>query len=101
MWGGSSGGPLSNVVNNTGVGTPIPSYQVGLATTANQASSVYRNMPDISFPADGVQVVVSGSTFPIGGTSVAAPLWASFMALVNQSLATGRRDEGEEWRWCR
>src|SRR5262249_31637078 len=76
---------LSNIVNNTGVGTPIPSYQVGLATIANQASSVYRNIPDVSFPANGVQIVVGGSTFPIGGTSVAAPLWAGFMALINQS----------------
>src|SRR5262249_47330066 len=87
VWSGSSGGPLSNLVNSTGVGTPIPSYQVGLATTANLASSVYRNIPDVSFPADGVQLVVSGSTGSIGGTSVAAPLWASFMALVNQSAA--------------
>lgn len=84
-WSGSSGGVLSNVVNNTGIGTPIPSYQVGLATTANQASSTYRNIPDVGFPGDGVQITVNGGPVVVLGTSIAAPLWAGFMALINQS----------------
>jgi kumamolisin len=84
-WSGSSGGILSNVVDSLGVGTPIPSYQAGLATTANQASTAYRNIPDVSFPGDGVLLLAGGSYHSVGGTSVAAPLWAGFTALVNQS----------------
>jgi hypothetical protein len=79
-WGGSTGGiiPID----------AIPSYQSGIAGL-NLASTTYRNFPDVSAQADDNNVwyfegrVVTG----IGGTSVASPLWAGFMALVNQQAA--------------
>lgn len=88
-WPGSSGGILSNTVNNTGVGTAIPSYQIGLANGANQASSAYRNIPDVAAVADGIEMYLSGGITSVGGTSAAAPLWAGFMALINQQAQSG------------
>jgi len=78
-WSGSSGGILTNI--------PIPSYQVGLATPANGASSVWRNMPDIAAEAAYVAFYFNGGNWTGDGTSAAAPLMAGFMALVNQNLA--------------
>jgi hypothetical protein len=84
-WSGSSGGILGF---SGGGGVAIPSYQVGLANSANQASSVYRNMPDVSAEANDVSIYYNGSPVRVGGTSAAAPLWAGFMALVNQQAAS-------------
>jgi subtilase family serine protease len=80
-WSGSSGTVLSF---QYGGGIPIPSYQVGLSSLANKASSAYRNMPDVSAEAGAAAVVINGSLVNVGGTSASAPLWAGFMALVNQ-----------------
>ena len=78
--GGSTGGGVSVV-------WPIPSYQVGVSGLASQTA---RNVPDVSLNADpntGYAVFVGGgfTATPIGGTSAAAPLWASFTALLNQA----------------
>jgi subtilase family serine protease len=78
-WPGSSGGVLANI--------PIPPYQVGLATAANGGSAIFRNMPDVAADAVNVSIVYNGAPFLTGGTSASAPLWAGFMALVNQQLA--------------
>ena len=79
-WGGNagSGGGIS--------GYGIPNWQQGVGTAANQGSSVFRNYPDVSMPADGVFLVSRNGTSigTVGGTSCASPLWAGFMALVNQ-----------------
>jgi subtilase family serine protease len=80
--GGGSGGGIS--------GYGIPDWQQGVATTANQGSTVFRNFPDVAMPADGI-FLISGngaSQGSIGGTSCASPLWAGFMALINQQAAT-------------
>ena len=64
-----------------------PSWQAGLATSQNLASSTMRNVPDVSLnadPATGYSIYEAGSWGEWGGTSCAAPLWAAFMALVNQ-----------------
>jgi len=80
--GGGSGGGIS--------GYGIPTWQQGVTTVVNQSSPVYRNYPDISMPADGVFLVSKNGTSvgSVGGTSCASPLWAGFMALVNQQAAT-------------
>ena len=65
-----------------------PSWQTGLSTTANHGSAGMRMTPDVSLdadPATGYAVYVGGGWTVIGGTSAAAPLWAGFTALVNQT----------------
>jgi subtilase family serine protease len=87
-WADSGGGFYS------GAGEATPSYQklAGVITTANKASSTYRNDPDIAAEANFDNPTVSNGTFQTGygGTSFAAPRWAGFLALVNQqSIANG------------
>jgi hypothetical protein len=83
-WGGgtgSSGGVSSYYA--------IPSWQSGISMTANLGSTTQRNIPDVALTADNVEVYYGdGSTDVFGGTSCAAPLWAGFMALVNQQAAS-------------
>jgi alpha-tubulin suppressor-like RCC1 family protein len=72
----------------TGAGTlfysPRPTYQVG---TLNLESQQYRNVPDVSAVALHVSVVVNKVHGWTGGTSAATPLWAGFVALMNQHNA--------------
>jgi len=73
---------------------PIPSYQAGLATQANMGSTTYRMIPDVAlnyFNNFDFNTYINGSGQTIfaaaggfSGTSAAAPLWAGYMALVNE-----------------
>ena len=66
----------------------MPSYQRGVSMSANQGSTTMRNVPDVALVGDNVFVVYgNGSTTSVGGTSVSAPLWAAFTALINQQAA--------------
>lgn len=88
-WGNQNG---SYVGSSGGVSTTykIPSYQSGIDMTANLGSTTMRNVPDVALTGDNVYVIYgNGQTGAFGGTSCAAPLWAGFMALVNQQAATG------------
>jgi alpha-tubulin suppressor-like RCC1 family protein len=69
--------------------TPIPSYQQGIDMTAldRGGSNVYRNVPDVAMVADRVEYILFGAPGGVAGISVSAPLWAGFMALVNQQNA--------------
>jgi kumamolisin len=68
---------------------PIPAWQQlpGVITSANKGSKTLRNSPDVSAEADfdfytcADQEACQGGW---GGTSFAAPMWAGFMALINQ-----------------
>ena len=79
-WGGSGGG-IS--------GYGIPTWQQGITMTINQGSASYRNYPDVAMPADNIFTVYENGSIigGTGGTSAASPLWAGFMALVNQQAA--------------
>ncbi len=66
---------------------PIPSWQTNISMTANQGSTTMRNTPDVALTADNVYVRADGDDWNVGGTSCAAPLWAGFVALVNQQAA--------------
>ena len=77
---GSSGGVSSYY--------SIPVWQRGISMTANLGSTTQRNIPDVALTADNVYVKYgNGSSETVVGTSCAAPLWAGFMALVNQQAA--------------
>jgi hypothetical protein len=78
---------------STGGGTspfePEPAYQVafGINNTGG-----FRATPDVSWladPASGVYVLDSldGGFFQVGGTSLAAPMWAGLLAVANQGRA--------------
>lgn len=69
-------------------GYPMPSYQAGIPTRVSNPHH-WRMAPDVA--ADGVNVFLywKGSDLFVGGTSVSAPLWAGFVALINQKRALG------------
>jgi hypothetical protein len=86
-WGNgyASGGGISTTY-------PIPSWQTNINMTTNQGSTTMRNVPDVALTADNVWVIYyNGQTGAFGGTSCAAPLWAGFMALVNQQASASGR----------
>ena len=68
----------------------IPSWQQlsGVITSSNKGSTTLRNGPDVSANANFTYYVCADQTTctanEYGGTSFAAPLWAAYMALVNQ-----------------
>jgi subtilase family serine protease len=73
----------------------IPSWQTNVSGLAARGGSTrFRNIPDVAANADNVYEIyndgndVSNAFDFNGGTSCAAPLWAGFMALVNQELAS-------------
>lgn len=83
---GATGGGVSAVFTK-------PSYQdtVDVPVSANSPHSVGRGVPDVAAVADpetGVIVIhVDGKNLEaIGGTSAAAPMWASLVARLNQGL---------------
>ena len=81
--GGAGGGGISVV-------WPIPSYQSGHIGAASKGSTTMRNVPDVALnsdPVTGYSIYFKGQWYVIGGTSCAAPIWAGFTALVNQSRA--------------
>ncbi|GAB2573813.1 S53 family serine peptidase [Dyella jejuensis] len=71
----------------------IPSWQKlsGVINSSNKGSTTYRNGPDVSANANFTFYVCADQTTctanDYGGTSFAAPMWAGFIALVNQQLA--------------
>jgi subtilase family serine protease len=78
-WIGSGGGTSTN-------NFAIPSYQSPVITAANGGSTTLRNIPDVSAEANTDNYFCANNTCQggIGGTSLAAPRWAGFLALANQ-----------------
>jgi hypothetical protein len=80
---GGAGGGISKY-------TPQPAYQKGVVTQ----TTMYRAVPDVSFDADPRSGVAVYDTYDlgvaawakIGGTSLAAPLWAGVIAIADQGL---------------
>ena len=71
----------------------IPSWQkiAGVVTSTNKASTTYRNGPDVSANANFTFYTCADQTSCLaneyGGTSFAAPMWAAYIALVNEQRA--------------
>ena len=74
-------------------GIAIPSWQKlsGVINSSNKGSTTLRNGPDVSANANFTFYVCADQTTctanDYGGTSFAAPMWAGYIALVNQQLA--------------
>jgi kumamolisin len=72
---------------------PIPSWQQisGVINSSNKGSTTLRNGPDVSANANFTFYTCADQTTcmanEFGGTSFAAPMWAGYIALVNQQLA--------------
>jgi subtilase family serine protease len=72
----------------------IPSWQSagGVINSSNKGSTTLRNGPDVSANANFTFYVCADQTTctanDFGGTSFAAPMWAGYIALVNQQLAS-------------
>jgi len=84
-WADSGGGPADN-------GYALPSWQAGVADTANGGSNTIRNIPDVAAEGNFDNYLCDQGSCQggWGGTSFAAPRWAGFLALVNQqSVANG------------
>ncbi len=70
----------------------IPSWQqlAGVINSSNHGSTTYRNGPDVSANANFTFYVCADQTTctanEYGGTSFATPMWAGYIALVNQQL---------------
>src|SRR6202022_4320120 len=87
-WNGTSGAPPTR---QGGFGTSRffqrPAYQNGISTAA------MRSIPDVTAPADPAHGYIvcqadrGGCPAPllVGGTSVSTPIWAAFVAALNQS----------------
>lgn len=76
---GATGGGVSDFF-------PLPVWQEKVGVPRPSGSSSGRGVPDVAGNADpftGYNVRVDGQTFPIGGTSAVAPLWAGLIALSN------------------
>ncbi len=85
-WVDSGGGVSPNEI-------AIPAWQKnqGVITAANGGSKAYRNGPDVAANADFSFYTCANQSAcranAYGGTSFAAPMWAAFIALVNQQRA--------------
>jgi kumamolisin len=103
---GSAGGPWSSEtawVDNGGGISPnkfaIPSWQTSAAAGCANCSKTYRNGPDVSANANFTFYVCADQTTctanSYGGTSFAAPMWAGYLALVNQQAVTNGASIGK------
>jgi kumamolisin len=102
----SAGGPWSSEtawVDGGGGISPhkyaTPSWQTTAAAGCSSCSKTYRNAPDVSANANFTFYVCADQTTctanSYGGTSFAAPMWAGYLALVNQqSVANGNKTLG-------
>jgi len=75
-------------------GIAIPAWQQlsGVINSSNKGSTTRRNGPDVSANANFTFYTCADQTTCLantyGGTSFAAPMWAGYIALVNQQLAS-------------
>ena len=88
-WSGSSGGYSTN-------GLTIPSWQVPVINSSNKGSTTLRNMPDVSAQADTDNFYCANGSCQggIGGTSLSAPTWGGYLALVNEQAALNATGSG-------
>ena len=89
-WVDSGGGITPNNI-------AIPSWQKlsGVINSNNEGSTTLRNGPDVSANANFTFYTCSNQTTCLaneyGGTSFAAPMWAAYIALVNQQLVANHQ----------
>ncbi|EJD41708.1 family S53 protease [Auricularia subglabra TFB-10046 SS5] len=79
---------------------PMPSYQARQVaafkqqlgnTNAGKFNASGRGFPDVAAQGLNVQIVLEGQTGGVAGTSASSPIFASFVALLNERLADSGR----------
>lgn len=98
----SAGGPWQSEAGWIGSGggwntaSSSPSYQSGAINSSNGGDSSYRNIPDVSAEANTDNYFCANGSCQggIGGTSLAAPRWAAFVALINQQAVANATASG-------
>jgi hypothetical protein len=89
VWNGIISGVKSSSGGGYTTNYPIPTWQIGAINDFNNGSPTFRNIPDVACVADDILVTYdNGRTAEFEGTSSAAPLWAGFIALVNEQAAS-------------
>jgi len=89
----SSGDHYDNSASSGGVSSyyTIPAWQTNLSNiVAKGGSTAFRNIPDVAACGINIYEILDNPATPDdygGGTSASAPLWAGFIALVNQQSA--------------
>lgn len=76
--------------------SPIPSYQSVAINPTNGGDPNYRNIPDVAAEANTDNYFCANGSCQggIGGTSLAAPRWAAFIALINQQAVANATAAG-------
>jgi hypothetical protein len=90
VWNNNTSGQGTNA-SGGGISTnyAIPCWQTNTSMTSNGGSIWMRNSPDVAAPADNIWVMYNdGESTSAWGTSAAAPLWAGFTALANETAAS-------------
>ncbi len=86
-WSDSGGG-----ISPDGIAIPAWQQLSGVINSSNKGSTTLRNGPDVSANANFTYYVCADqeacTANEYGGTSFAAPLWAGYVALANEQLAT-------------
>ena len=86
-WADSGGG-----ISPDGIAIPAWQQLSGVINSSNKGSTTKRNGPDVSANANFTFYTCADQTTCnanlYGGTSFAAPMWAGYIALVNQQLAS-------------
>ena len=80
--GGASGGGVSEVFEE-------PSWQSHIRVPRSLSARPGRAVPDVAMnasPQSGYALFIDGQYGVLGGTSIAAPMWAALIALLNQGL---------------
>jgi subtilase family serine protease len=75
----ATGGGVSSVY-------PLPSFQTNLS---GAASTQFRNVPDVAFPANDDAIYYSGGWILVNGTSWGSPLYAAMLSEVYEYCTTG------------
>lgn len=80
--GGATGGGVSAII-------PLPEWQRDARVPARREGGSGRGIPDVAAsaaPETGYRLFVNGNNVVLGGTAMAAPLWAGLITLLDQGL---------------
>jgi fibronectin type 3 domain-containing protein len=84
-----SGNTWGSETGWSGSGGGTSTYEGYVSFQSPWISSGNREVPDVAAIADpntGVDVVKNGSTYQVGGTSLAAPVWAAFTGIIDANI---------------